>query len=527
MLLSMSTHFTSTDIAFILAGLLPVAVAIFFFVRDQYKPALYFLIAGGFVLRLWMVFIDPYINLWDEQFHAMVAKNMMEHPFHPMLYAHPALPFDANNWTMSQTWLHKPPLFLWQIAIAMKIFGTHYWVVRLPSVVLATLCIPVVYRIGKILSGEKTGFLAALIFAVVNLQVNIVSGFLNTDHNDVVFMCYVLFSIWAWMEHREKGKWKWILLAGLFSGMAILVKWLPGLLVYLLWISALLANKQERFMLKKWMEPLVALLVTFFTAGPWFIYAAQQWPELSRYESDARVDHLSHVVEEHGGPWYYHFNLLLEDYGWWLVILLPVGMFFFLSRNQKQSVRIAIVAAVFFVYAFYSYVPTRMPLFCLLVSPLLYIIIADTLAYAGNYLRKPGALKSNTLTGAIRFALLGVCAYSIFNINRIEHFHTDRNQGNFYRPARIQNRARFEAAAKQLPSADVVIFNCGGFANGVACMFYTGHTAYNDLPGEEQYKKLKAAGIKMAVFDDTVLPLYLANDSAVIKLHFQLIRNGF
>jgi 4-amino-4-deoxy-L-arabinose transferase len=527
MLLSMDTHFRDSDIAFIVAGLLPVFAAILLFVRGKIKPALYFLIAGGFILRLCMALIDPYINLWDEQFHAMVAKNMMEHPFHPMLYAQPVLPVNDEVWTASATWLHKPPLFLWQIALFMKIFGTQYWVVRLPSVLLSTLAIPVVFRMGKILSGEQTGFFAALIFTIVNLQVNIISGFLNTDHNDVIFMCYVLFSIWSWMEHREKPKWKWILLTGLFSGMAILVKWLPGLLVYLLWISALLADKKERFALKKWIEPFVALLVTFIVAAPWFIYAAVKWPALSQHESEARVNHLSNVVEEHTGPWYYHFNLLLEDYGWGMVVLLPVCMLLFFLRKEKRSMRIAIGVAVLFVYAFYTCVPTRMPLFCLLVSPLLYMIIADVIANAGNYFQKLQEFSRNKRSAAIRFVLLAVSAYFIFNINRIEHFHTDRNPGNFYRPARIENKKQFENAAAMLPSKDIVIFNCGGFANGVACMFYTAHTSYTDLPTEEQFRKLKAEGIKMAVFDDIAIPPYLANDSAVIKLHFPLVRNGF
>lgn len=523
----MDTHFQPTDLAYIITGLLFAGTAFAVFLRGKARLALWLLTGGGLILRLCMAFIDPYINLWDEQFHALVAKNMMEHPFHPMLYAHPVLPIHEQIWTGGSTWLHKPPLFLWQIALFMKIFGAKYWVVRLPSVLLTTLAIPAVFRMGKILSGERCGFFAATIFAVVNLQVNIVSGFINTDHNDIIFMCYVLFSLWAWMEHMETPNLKWILLVGLFSGAAILVKWLPGLLVYLVWMFALLLNKEERFVLKKWMELLAASVLTFIVAAPWFIYASVKWPSLSMHESDARIKHLSNVVEDHHGPWYFHFELLKEDYGWWMAVLLPLCLILFFLRKEKQPVRLAIGAAIIFVYAFYTCVPTRMPLFCLFVSPLLYLVLADVISNAGNYFKKQEGLQSNKIFRAARMFFAAFFIFFIFDIGRIEHFHTDRNKGNFYRPARIENKKQFESAAATLSSKDIVIFNCGGYANGVACMFYTGHTSYDHVPDEQQLHYLKSQGIKMAVFDDIPLPGYISGDSSVIKLHFPLVRNGF
>ena len=34
------------------------------------------LLVGGLGLRLLAARLDPYLNLWDEQFHALVAKNL-------------------------------------------------------------------------------------------------------------------------------------------------------------------------------------------------------------------------------------------------------------------------------------------------------------------------------------------------------------------------------------------------------------------------------------------------------------------
>jgi 4-amino-4-deoxy-L-arabinose transferase len=514
----MDTHFRTSDLAFIVAGLLPVAAAVLLFMRGKTRPALYLLIAGGFALRLWMAFIDPFINIWDEQFHAMVAKNMMAHPFTPMLYEHPALPFHAENWTMNHHWVHKPPLFLWQIALAMKIFGTECWVVRIPSVLLTTLCIPVIFRMGKLLSGERTGFFAALLFTITCLQVNIVSGYLNTDHNDVVFMCYVLFSFWALVEFHFSQKKKWIVWIGIFSGLAILVKWLPGILVYGAWFVMIIADKNSRGVPGKWKQLFAAFFVTLLVAAPWYVYISMEFPEETKATFALQNQHLNDSLS-HPGEWWYHFELLKSDYGWWMVVSLPVAIFLFLRDHKNHFLRMGIVASVVFVYVFYSFVKTRMPLFCLIVSPLLLLMIGELLARI--------ELKHNKYVRMIYAAFIFCLVFVVLNLGKIEHIHTDRNPGDVYRPARIENKKQFENAAATLPVKDIVIFNCGGYANGVACMFYTGRTAYNDFPGEEQFRKLKSQGIKIAVFDDIAIPAYMAEDTSVIKLHFKLVRNGF
>jgi len=42
---------------------------------------------GALGVRIFAAMLDPFLNTWDEQFHALVAKNMMANPFKPMLYA--------------------------------------------------------------------------------------------------------------------------------------------------------------------------------------------------------------------------------------------------------------------------------------------------------------------------------------------------------------------------------------------------------------------------------------------------------
>lgn len=48
----------------------------------------------AFGLRCYMATLDPFLHTWDEQFHALVARNMMDNPFVPTLRKGQLLPYD-------------------------------------------------------------------------------------------------------------------------------------------------------------------------------------------------------------------------------------------------------------------------------------------------------------------------------------------------------------------------------------------------------------------------------------------------
>src|SRR5690606_28721971 len=99
---------------------------------------------------------------WDERFHALVARNMMDEPFRPMLKTSALLPHeDYTAWCCNHIWLHKQPLFMWQMALSMKVFGVSEPALRLPSVIMGALMILLLYRITVLVTGNKTAGLIA------------------------------------------------------------------------------------------------------------------------------------------------------------------------------------------------------------------------------------------------------------------------------------------------------------------------------------------------------------------------------
>jgi hypothetical protein len=116
-------HFTDRQIIPLLIAAVILVVSILFFNIGKTKISLLLLFVGSLVLGFFMANLDPFLILWDEQYHALVAKNLMQNPLVPKLYANPLLEYDYRNWTGNEIWLHKQPLFLWQIALSLKLLG--------------------------------------------------------------------------------------------------------------------------------------------------------------------------------------------------------------------------------------------------------------------------------------------------------------------------------------------------------------------------------------------------------------------
>lgn len=130
------------------------------FSRGNTALAITLLMICGFLLRIYTA-SDFYLHTWDERYHALVAKNMIQKPFKPMLYSNPVLAYDYTNWTGNHIWLHKQPLALWLMGLSMWIFGENEIALRIPSILFTTAGIWLTFHIGKNLLDKKTGYIAA------------------------------------------------------------------------------------------------------------------------------------------------------------------------------------------------------------------------------------------------------------------------------------------------------------------------------------------------------------------------------
>lgn len=489
-------------------------LSLVYYRKQQDGPAVGTLMAAGLCLRFFMARVDPFLHDFDEKYHALVAKNMLTDWARPVLRAQPVLPYDFQTWCCNHVWVHKQPLFLWQMAASMQLFGVNEWAVRLPSAVLSTLLIGPVYRLGKLTVSRAVGYWAALLVTFAHYQLELISGWQSVDHNDAVFLVYVTASVWAYVEGRQPGArlgW-WNVLVGLLAGAAVLCKWLPGLVVFAAWGLDILLSPVRRQQLAEYAWLGASTLVALAVFLPWQRYIHQQFPVESAFEQDFAARHFWEAVEGQGGPWYFYITNLWYQYQW-LVLLIGAGLGL-CWRQQRPALRpVLLVCGV--VFTFFSCSATKMPSYTYVVSPLLLLVAAVACAEGTRWLR---ARTSWALAPATLLAL--VLVIDLRPDALLKHHTT----GPFAKPklrAQRQQKLQHTAIYRQLDAlvpAGYVVFNAPSLED-VDAMFYSHRNVYAWWPSEAEYRALQAKGINIAALADhagQTLPAYMREPTVLI-----------
>jgi 4-amino-4-deoxy-L-arabinose transferase-like glycosyltransferase len=508
----MINAFSGLQWSWLLSGFLLVVVAIIFFQRGKTTLSLAILSIAAFVLRLLMTNTDPFLYDWDEQYHALVAQHLATHPGTPTLYDDPQLPVDITRWAHNHIWLHKPPLFLWMIAISIKVFGATAFAVKLPSAILSALMVPALYSIVKRTVSERAGFIAAVLIAAHSYSIQLISGFRNTDHNDIIFAAFVLFSFWAWIRYTDAQRKRDAMLVGLLVGCAVLVKWLPGILVFGAW-GLWLLQKSNRKDKTKWIHLSIAVVSASALVLPWYYHIYKNFPAEAAHESHYNWLHMTIAMEGHEGLWYYHFDQFRELLGWTLAILSVPGILLFAIQDTKHKRALYIAVAVVFFCLFYTFAKTKMPLFILPVIPFLFAGIAAIIDKAGDAL-----FRKKVVAGVV----LSVVALFTLDISSVVKNHSALSELAWYRDEMwgTRNKAEFYLQQKQ-EKGEIkrgVIFNFPENERA-AFMFYTGDIAYTETPSLDSLHMIAEKGFAVSVYETPLMPAEYKSDST-LRLYF-------
>ena len=485
---------------------------------NKYTTAILLLFVASLSLNYFLIHLDPFLNSWDERFHCLVAKNMISNPFKPMLYTQPLLPFDYTNWSGNYIWVHKQPLFLWQMALSLKLFGVSEVSARLPSAIMVSLLGPVVYRMGKLLVNARVGYVAALLMVTNNFILEHASGKQELEHNDLAFMFYVVVSIWAWIEYEKSGNRNWLFAAGIFSGCSILIKWLTGLLVFAGFGVYHGLLKKDIFNRSNLGNLLLAGFLCVSVFLPWQVYILSRFPMEAHCEYALNARHFMEVLQGHGGSlWFYLQNLSLS-----YSILYPlvfIGIAISIFRMNTSSLLMALAFLICITYLFYSIAATKMSSFVMPVAPLSFLFMGVAIDYFFNVGQKIKLLAY----ALIPLLLLLLCLQNL-SIDKIAANHW-RNTATFwgkFAQNTADNSQLYRKLSTMLPS-NAVIGYCNQFEE-IDCMFYSGVTSYAYL-NEEDFKILKNSGRRIAVFNNH-LPEFISNDTSVFIIPADYKING-
>ncbi|MFZ6053042.1 ArnT family glycosyltransferase [Halocola ammonii] len=513
-------HFTSQQSLLLIIGgaLLIFSTGVF---RNKTKLGLALLFLGSLTLGLFMASLDPFLNIWDEQYHALVAKNLSNNLLKPTLYSDPVLNYDYRNWTENAVWLHKQPLFLWQMAASIKIFGANEIAIRLPSAIMHAIIPLFINRIGKIAVNRETGFYGALFFAVAYFPLELIAGTYPTDHNDVAFLFYITASFWAWFEYSQSKKKYWLLLIGLFGGCAVLVKWLMGLLVFVIWTLVIAFSKETvKQKLRSFLPALTSGAISLIVFLPWQLYTHLVFPKVAAYELKLNSRHFFEAIEKHTeSTWFYFTDGFQMVYG--SAALLPfiflIGLTVMILKIHDRSHRFFISTAVIFVYAFYTVAATKMVSFPIIVAPFLFLGLGFLIDFSFSILESRLKWTWQITLSALRVVVVLVVGYSLLNLSKIEMAHTSKEpDNNRNRSQELREMEFIESLDKKLGEEKYVIFNSSITINGhIPVMFYTDHVAYDFVPSKAQIEKLKKQDRRIAIVDLGNLPTYILEDEAI------------
>ena len=450
------------------------------------RAALALVVLAGGLLRLDAGWQRP-LHRWDEQFHALVARNLLADPLTPTLYRRPAIDYDFADWTKNHVWLHKPPLALWAMAASMRTFGVDAVAMRLPSITLATAAILLTCLIGTTLFDRRVGLLAASFHAVNGFVIALAAGRRVADHVDTALI--VLFELAVWLAVRGTPSTGTAVAAGAAVGLAVLAKSFPGLLVLPVILLVFARHMSwPRALARTGLAGAVAVVV----ALPWTIYTWRRWPMETEWETLYSVLHVSQLLEAAtGGPLVYVQDLP-RFFGELTVVSLVLSAIWLYRRPAFLPLAIPFVWFVV-PYTFFSSVATRMPAFVMVSAPAIFLLHAN----AWWTLRGGVAALAGAKRAALWVLLVLMAATPVRYLFEPTSVLERRSRDS---PA-VERARGLEA---RLGGDDAVIFNMPG---AIEAMFYSPFTVYESLPSEEQVRRIAASGRRVVIYQpDGVSP---------------------
>jgi 4-amino-4-deoxy-L-arabinose transferase len=526
-------YFTAIEKIFLIAGFCLIILSLIFFnFYKNYALSILLLLAGSFLLRIFVSILFPTLFLWDEQFHALVAKNMVDSPFKPLLYKTPLLPYDPYSWVANHVWLHKYPFFLWLMSISISIFGAELWAVRLPSALLMTITTYFIFSITSFLyDNKKIGYLSAFLFSVSHFTYLLSSGYLATDHNDVAFIFSISASLWAYFKYLKKPKIYWVVLIGLFSGIAILNKWLLGVFVYLFWLLhhfiELLLKEKSKFRFEHFF---LSFIITLVIAGVWQVFITINYYDIAMHEMQYSSRHLFEAIEGHNQTFNCHFKNIYTFYAIEIFLLIPIFSLGILNYNNL-SLRITTFITIVAVYLIFSLSKTKMIVF---LYPFTFIFVFSTLAFVLFYVLKTidNLLINKKISTffSIYFAVL--IAFYSFNIDKVHDEFKVWKKNDYEYNTRAFKSAKFINLLQDFLNTHSdkswIVFNTHPvYLDNIKFMFFTEVVAaYNFIPDFDTLNELISKNYSIIVLDHDNVPPYIHNlkNTYLLKGYWEVFR---
>jgi 4-amino-4-deoxy-L-arabinose transferase-like glycosyltransferase len=227
------------------------------------RPSLIALLAGTCALYAWNLSASG----WANSFYSAAAQAGS--------VSWKAFLFGSSDASNAIT-VDKPPLSLWPMALAIRVFGLNSWSILVPQALMGVATVGVLYASVRRWFSPVAGLLAGLVMALTPVAA-LMFRFNNPDALLTLLMTVAAYTA---LRAVDDGRLRWFLLTGTLIGLGFLTKQLQVLLVVPGFGLAYLVAGPARFG-RRVLDLLAAFVAMLVSAG-WWVAVVELWPADSR-----------------------------------------------------------------------------------------------------------------------------------------------------------------------------------------------------------------------------------------------------
>lgn len=277
-------------------------------------------------------------------------------------------------------WFDKPPMFYWESAACIKLFGPNEFACRFPSAVLAVGLLGLVYLLASYDFGKRAGWISAIVMATCIEQI-VLAHAAVTDMTFVFCLIASLYAYRRWFDAAGRARFGWMALCGGMMGFAMLTK--GPVAIVLLGITFVIQLAWERRLGRLiGLDVGLGIAALAIVGFPWFV-------AMLRLHHDAFIsgflgqNNITRFLEPlhpaQTGGWYSHFiniPILFGLFFPWSLFLLPA-----MRVKSRLSVGGRLLAVWFaVVFVFFSVSKTVLPSYIFPAFPACAIFVGVFLA---------------------------------------------------------------------------------------------------------------------------------------------------
>src|SRR5579872_965471 len=290
---------------------------------------------------------------------------------------------DSGDWVTPRingiSYLEKPPLKYWLIAISFRVFGVHDWAARLPVALSAVLLCWITALFGNWAFGARAGTYAGLCLATC------VGLFLFTRVliSDVMLTLAITLALWCFLrapDESERHPRRWAMLMWASLGAGVLLKGLVALVFPAAAAAIYLVVTRRLFDRELWrrLHPLSGIALFLAIALPWHLLATLRNPPYFDFTMHSergayRGFFWFYLINEHvlrylGRRYPRDYNTVPRLYFWlfhllwlfpWSVYFPAAAMLPYTGPDRAARTRLLALSWIGFILLFFSFSTTQ------------------------------------------------------------------------------------------------------------------------------------------------------------------------